>query len=265
MNLYNSKRSQLSRLLPHVMIMAVSITGLLVFQASRFHLVNITPGLKAVTILTSSVSFNYSSKLSETGIRVSSGDKIISSFSVRDKRLVVSLNSIDLNVGEKYTITVGPLIDIRSRKLAEKTYSFKVVGVSLDELSKSQRAAIIKQQDSVTYTRSSINYFGLDVLTNNGLSANQLEDVKQAFFLYSNSIKHKISQVTVLNDSLMLGPYNSNDPDPVSSSTFSIKIDNIELGAKLVYSGLSSAELYLYDQVGGKQLFDSGLLTLTNF
>lgn len=264
MNLFSPKRFP-NRLLLYVLVLLAFVMGLLVFRVLSFHLISTTPNLKAVTIITPSVVFNYSSRLSETGMKVSSRDPIVKSFAVNNKSLVVNLSSATLIVGKTYTITVGSLQDTKNRKLGAKTYSFKVVSVSFSELSKSQQADVMKRQANVPYTRSSITYSGFDVLTNNGLSTYQLEDVKQAFFLYSNSIKQKVSRVTLVNDSLVLGPYDSNSPNPISSSTFSVKVDDTALGAKLVYSGLSAAELYLYDQVSGGQLFDSGSLTPASF
>lgn len=235
------------------------------FQNFKFHLVSVTPSLNSVGVVTPDITFNYNHALVGKGLLVTSDQNIISSYSASGKKLTMSLDSAKLSLGRTYTITVGPVSDLSGKFISKKSYNFIVKNIAFASLSKEQQTTIMKQQATVPYSRTSIGYINTDALINVGLSANQLLDMQQAFFLYSKSIDKEISQVTVMTDSLVLGPYDSNSPNPISSLIFNVKIDSTELGAKLVYSGLSTAELYLYDQVGGKQLFDSGLLTPASF
>lgn len=263
--MYSSGKVMVRRLLPYVLVLGVLITGLLIFQVSRFHLVSTTPSLKSVSIITPSISFNYSSRLSETGVKVSSRDGVVKSFAVSNKALVVSIDTARLTVGKTYELIVGPLQDTRNRKLAEKTYSFKVVSVDFGQLSKSQQADILKQQANVPYTRSSINYAGFDALTGSGLSLTQLEGTKQAFFLYSNFVNQKASLVAVVDGSVVQAPYDSSSSSQTSSVSFSVKVDGSSFNARLVYSGLSDVELFLYNQNNGGLVYDSGVIAPTSY
>lgn len=263
--MYNSGKLQVRRLLPYVLVLGVLIIGLLVFQVTRFHLISTTPSLKSVSIITPSISFNYSSKLSEVGVKVSSQDGVVKSFVVSNKALVVRLYTAHLTVGKTYKITVGPLQDTSNRRLSEKMYSFKVISVDFGQLSKSQQADILKQQANVPYTRASINYAGFDALTSSGLSLNQLEGTKQAFYLYSNFVKQKVSLVTVIDGSVAQAPYDSNSSSQTSSVSFSLKVDESSYNARLVYSGLTDVELYLYNQSSGALVYDSGVISPTSY
>lgn len=265
MELFNSMdRKTFNKLFYSFVVAGLFVFGFLLFQSFRFHLVKTTPSLSAITIITPSISFNYNKPLSSAGLVISSESKVINSYTINGKSLVIRLDSSLLAVGKSYVIEVGPLQSLSGNKLPKRVYAFKVVSISFDQLSKTQRDAILKNQANPPYSRGVINYLGFDNIVTNGLSAVQEEVLKQAFFLYSKSISEQVSQITVVSGTLVLGPYDSNSPNPVSSVTFGVKIDSTILAAKLVYSGLSDVQLYLYGQPGGSVIYDSGLLTPDN-
>lgn len=262
---FYSNRFQIpSRVLYPGAALGMVLLGFMILQNLRFHLVSTTPSLGVVRIITSSISFNYNHGLSTTGLSVTSGSKIIDSYRVSGKSLIVNLKPSALSVGKTYTVVIGPLSDVSDKKLAQRSFTFKVNSVSFQNLSKAQQDVVMQQQAAVPYTRTSINYDGINVLVDAGLSADQVQEMKQAFFLYSQSINKKFSQITVIASSVVQAPYDSNSATQTSSVSFNVNVDAKTLGAKLVYTGLLTAELYLYDAPGGALIYDSGNLTPTS-
>lgn len=235
------------------------------FRSFSFHLVSTTPSLGSIGVVTPDITFNYNRSLNNKGLVVTSDQNIVSTFSITDKKLVVSLNSATISLGKTYTITVGPVSDSSGKSIGKKTYSFTTKNIAFTSLSKEQQSTVMKQQATVPYSRTSIGYTGADALVNVGLSSSQLLDMQQGFFLYSKSVNKEFLGVVIQTNSIVSGPYDSSLPNPVSSLMFGVVIDGANYNAKLVYSGLSSAELYIYEQATGKQLFDSGTLSPSDF
>jgi hypothetical protein len=96
-------------------------------------------------------------------------------------------------------------------------------------------------------------FLGFSDLTNVGLSYVQVEDIQQGFTNYSSLIS-KTSEVSIdvstINDTF-------NNTGGNSTVSFSVTLNRVkQLLAKVNYSGLLIARLYLFD--GTKQVFDSG-------
>ena len=97
-----------------------------------------------------------------------------------------------------------------------------------------------------------ILFSGTGALTDSGLTAGQLQNLKEAFFAFSPSA----SKIAVSPDSVSPGPRDISSPSPIFSMDFRVEIDAASYSAKITYGISDAVKLFLYDNHGG-QVFDS--------
>jgi len=103
-----------------------------------------------------------------------------------------------------------------------------------------------------------IIFNGTGDLTNSGLTAGQLQNLKEALFAFSPSA----SKVTVRPGSVSPGPRDVSSPNPIFSMNFRVQIDSAAYNAKITYGISDIVELFLYDS-RGSQVFDSNSVPAT--
>lgn len=259
----NSKRTKVKLLFISLVFGLLGLAGFLFYQSLQFHLVNTTPNMNSVGVVTPYISFNYNETL-RSDIKVTSSPNIVESYKVSGKNIIVSLDSSVISLGKNYTVVIGKVSGPNGKSLPSRSFNFKVRNIAFDSMPLAQQQAVMKRQLAVIYSRTSISYVGFDSLINSGLSADQVELLKQAFFLFSQFVNKDISRVIIVTGSVEQAPYDSTSATQVSSVSFNLNIDSKTMAAKLEYGGLSDVQLTLYDQAGGSLVYDSGLLTPAN-
>lgn len=100
-------------------------------------------------------------------------------------------------------------------------------------------------------------FLNLDEFITNGLSMEQLNSLRYAFYTYTTSTNPKIKQVSITKDSVIAAPPNA---DGKVVATFEVMFDaQPKMPGKLVYFG-ESIELTITD-ASGKKVFESGTVT----
>jgi len=102
-------------------------------------------------------------------------------------------------------------------------------------------------------------YLGFSKLLDIGVTSFQVDATKESFYRYSKKDQKNIKEVSIFVDSIKAVYRDRDSADPNQTATFDVKIDRKDtLKAKLVYSELRVARLYLYDAKTNGVLFDSG-------
>lgn len=262
-NFVTNNQKILRKLLPIGLLFGLVIlcfVGFTIFQSTQFHLINTTPNLNSVGVVTPYISLNYNALL-VSGAVVTSQPNVVDSYEVSGKSLVIHLKSSVITLGKNYNLSVSSISNKSGKSLSKRSFSFTVRNIAFDSLSAAQKSAVLKQQSTVPYSRNSINYIGIDALVSSGLSAAQVQDLEQAFFLYAKSVNQEITQFNIEANSLVLAPYDSTSATQSSSLTFNVTVSGKTLAARLNYTGLSAAELFLYDSSNNSLIYDSGVLT----
>lgn len=100
-------------------------------------------------------------------------------------------------------------------------------------------------------------YLNIDEFITNGLTTEQLDNLKYAFYKYTTSTNPKIKQVSITKDSVVAAPPNA---EGKSTAQFEVEFDGqAKTKATLVYFD-ESVELTLTD-TAGKKIFESGTVT----
>ena len=103
-------------------------------------------------------------------------------------------------------------------------------------------------------------FSNLDSLLNNGLTLDQISGVSAAMKAYQ-PFTTKGTLITFANNNLQLNYPDPNDPLYRPFLTTSIVVNQkTTYKIKLYYWNTSNIQLYLYDQTGGTQLYDSGVV-----
>jgi hypothetical protein len=97
-----------------------------------------------------------------------------------------------------------------------------------------------------------VDFMNTGVLINNGLTTDQINVLENEFFQF----KHTEQIVSVVANSVVLGPYNPNVVEPFVID-FNVLIDGVNYKASVSYTGLETVQLNLYSS-GGGLVFSSG-------
>jgi|GEM_PF-3488689 len=110
---------------------------------------------------------------------------------------------------------------------------------------------------------SAPTYEGFDDLLNYGLSSDQESDLKYAFTKFAAAANLRVTEIDL--GSIAIAPHDSTSASTNSTATFTATINKTTIyQARLVYSNLTAAELYLNNPQTGAQIFDSGLIDVYN-
>jgi hypothetical protein len=122
-------------------------------------------------------------------------------------------------------------------------------------------AAGASTSDAVAKGPTMPQFAGFDELQSYGISANQIDAVKYAYFKYSKSINKKINNVELHSSTINVAPHDRYSESTTDTVTFSASLDDTLYQAKVEYSGLYEARLHLLDSTG-KEFYDSGTVDL---
>ena len=101
-------------------------------------------------------------------------------------------------------------------------------------------------------TIDTIDYVNFDELLQNGLSLNQVTNLKELFLTYKKNSR----QITITTDSVQPGV---RDPSSINFNiSYSGKIDGVPYKASVIYSGFSNVSLTLINS-SGTQIFNGSL------
>ncbi len=237
----------------------VIIVALTVMRANSFHVVNTTPALNKVGILSPDLTLNYNRELSSENVSVTSSPDVVSGTKVDGKNLILTLKN-NMTTGTKYTITVVSVSSANGSQLQGKTYSFTAQDIPFNELSKEQQQTILDQQNNKPKTKDfSSSYFGESLLYDNGFTDDHVSDIEQALTNYFASVKITASTVT-FSKPIPPQPH-PDDPAAPDVYGFTVTFNDKSYSVRVTTSSISTARLYLYDATGTQQIYDSGDIT----
>jgi len=101
-----------------------------------------------------------------------------------------------------------------------------------------------------------LTFANTDVLLQNGLTVEQLEDLKFALYNYYKNFDYKVTTITFGSVSTVHDK-DSADASDIMSLTIGFN-DKITYGAKLNFSSLRQIQLTLVDKTTGQPIYNSG-------
>ncbi len=125
-----------------VIIIVLIIFG--IYQSLTFHLIATDPPLSKISVVASTINFQFNKRLVQ-GVKVTASPSIISSYSVSGKNVVVSLD-IPLKVGQSYSITLHNIRSVGGDTIISKTLLFKAKSVDNLPLTSAQNKVLLKKQ-----------------------------------------------------------------------------------------------------------------------
>jgi hypothetical protein len=105
-----------------------------------------------------------------------------------------------------------------------------------------------------TISNTAFTYKGFELLGNQGLTSDQLANVKYAVNAYVKAKQANAKSATITQKDIGAA---TKDINSSATLEFTISFDGTKLPAKLVYTGLSTIRLYIFNTQGA-QVFDSG-------
>jgi hypothetical protein len=106
------------------------------------------------------------------------------------------------------------------------------------------------------------SFVNFATLTDNGISSNQLAAVEYAYSQYITADKLPVHTVTLDTSSLQFPYRDPNNTSGVDSLSFKSTLDMNSVSAKVEYSGVNAARLYLYKSGTQELLYDSQMVDL---
>lgn len=237
-----------------IVVLFVVFIGSMASRSSQFRLDHTTPNLNNIATITPRITFTFTQPLSSQGLKVTSDQDFISSYKVNGKDLELTINS-PVNERQTYIITLVSVSSTSGQHISNKSYTFIAKDINFENLSKDQQQAILQKQTARTPSKDNYTYVGITALTDNGLTQDQVGDLKQALFQYFQSTKKNVQDVTFSNVTPPI-PH-PNDPLAPDVTTFTVSFANETYNAKLATTNISTARLYLYDTKTSSLVYDS--------
>jgi hypothetical protein len=262
---YNGRPSRKPRWFKLFIIIAVAVVLVIIAasltNASQLRVTSITPDLTNIGTITPDITLTFSKDITSDGFNVTSEPSFIHSVNADGNKLVIALEP-SLKVNNDYAFTVVKVTAADGSTLENKTYKFTAKDTSFQSLSKDQQQTLLDQQTvkpkSVDFSSS---YFGEADLYTNGLTQEQVGDVKQALYNYFTAAK--ITAPTVTFSNVVPAAPHPDDPLGPDVRSMTIAFNGKSYGAKVASTSIAGARLYLYDATG-KLAYDSGDLTPQN-
>jgi hypothetical protein len=217
------------RLILPLAIFGLFIVGLVVFliyQASLLKMVSISPTTDKITTATTSLTIGFNKPLDNTGTSVVSSPVVISSYTVSGQNLTINFNA-PMDANTKYTITIKS-ISSGGSKLTNKAFSFTPTPDTG-----------LAQQPNIDQPNPGPYFTGTEALADYGLSPQQIGGIQPAFMKYKPSLKN----VVVDTASILAVAHDPNSASPWDYVTFNVKVDDIQLSAKVGYSDITMLRL----------------------
>lgn len=118
-----------------------------------------------------------------------------------------------------------------------------------------------KTPDTYGTNKDNPVYLGFDKLLDYGLTLDQLNNLKAAFYLYSRQQSSPLKEVSMDISSLNTGYTTIANHDRLYYVTYKVKLDRTkDFIAKVEYSGLSAVRLYLLNQGDQSVVYDSQIV-----
>lgn len=212
---------------------------------ARFRLVSSAPTSDQVTIVTPDITFNYNEPLASAAKATADAD-IIKSQRVEDKSLIITLKT-PLVTRRNYTITVTNITSTGGGQIVNQLFTFAAADAQITD------APPEKEQAIRAPSRNNYNWINASELTDNGLTQDQLNVTEQAIFLYIQSTKQTVNDITF--SKVVLAPAHPDTPTAPDVTSFVVNFNDKSYSCKLAASGISVARLYMYSN--GTLVYDS--------
>ena len=125
-----------------------------------------------------------------------------------------------------------------------------------DKQTTSSYLNLVSPTTHILPSADSINFIGFDNFLNYGMPSSQLDNLRQAFFQYSKSIK----TVTVDTSSINQARHDPNSASTIAIINFKVTVDSSKYNAVFNYDDLGNDyRLYLYNPLNNNLIFDSGV------
>jgi flagellar basal body-associated protein FliL len=113
-----------------------------------------------------------------------------------------------------------------------------------------------KQPDIYGQPKNTPLYLGFAKFSDYGLGTDQVDNLKLAFYRYSQTLNAPIARVSIDVDSIVAG-HNSADPNSPFSLQFNVQFDSKDTHkARVEYTGINDVRLHILSGTG-KDIFDS--------
>jgi hypothetical protein len=239
-----------------VLVLAAIIAWSL-YNALTFHVSRTDPDTGDIGASSAFIDIYFSKPVTTNGLKISYSEPFVVSRHVSGKKIRLDLLSAGLVVGKKYTITLGTVNSTGGKMIQNKVLRFTAKNIPVDKMSKEQQQALINRQDTYPYSVQYVNYQNFDNLLSRGLSANQLQAVKQYIFDFSDRVRKQFWTVTLAQPSLVVQRH-----DAEAASLDDIFNFQVQLG-KSVYQATVTSDpindvvfLQLHDS-NGAIIYDS--------
>jgi hypothetical protein len=236
--------------------------GLSIRQVATFHLVKTDPKNSSTPNQYTAVTFTFNENLAPNSATVNylvfePGAK--GSTKVSGKSVTFTPETAFV-VGTKYTFTLKGIKSSSGHTLQDTTLTFTPQYTAYADLPADikKRLTADPQDTPQPYRASTIAIANSSLITDRGVTTDQMDLLKVAFWNYFHSVNQEQRSLTVTN--LTKVPH-----DHYSTSdtvNFDVLIgDKLTYKAKLVYSDLTNIRLYLSNPANGALIFDSQLIT----
>jgi hypothetical protein len=251
-NQRNKRLAVLGAILLGILLIAFTAYNQLVF-----HIVKTDPGMSAVSQYSPFVRIYFNNDIDAGSLKITDFGGLFESKSVKGK--VVELNFARLLTPNKeYAFSIAHVENTRGGVIENKEFRFFAKNIPIAKLSKDQQAAILARQDQIPYSVYSIDYSGFDALTEQGISAGQLLDIKTALFDYSQQASKEYPTMNLDPNSLRIVLH---DPSArvsnANSATFTVSLGGAAFSVRSEYNGLEDNTFTRIYDPSGAQVFDN--------
>jgi len=232
------------------------ILGYLFYRSTLFHIVKTDPKLSGVSASSVVIKVYFNDELNGQSLVLDDPQKILSGSSVISKVLILKLSD-SLTINKSYEVIIKNIENKDGDVITNKPLRFTAKDIPITKLSEDQQKAAINNQDKYPYDVHNITYTNFSDLTDSGISAGQLNNIKLALSDYSKVSGKKYLKMTVIDGSTVVTPHDSNSASMDNKARFTIRMGSDIYQVTVAYQGIYDAVHTVIKNNTGRTVYDS--------
>jgi hypothetical protein len=226
----------------------------LVFLVARdllfFRVSKTDPNLNNVAAASAYIDIYFSKDIVASSVSLKYSQPFVHKTEIGDNKIRLDLQTEGLEPDQSYTITIVRVDSADGKQLRDKKLTFKAKDIAVNKLSASQLKALLDKQDHYPYEVQYVTFDGFDQLLDRGVSAEQLQTLKDDIFNYSKQVKQEYWTVKMDPSSVVFQLHNAESADLTD-----------RLSSKVILNGETytlNAALDPIDNIASAQLLNAG-------
>jgi hypothetical protein len=233
----------------------------LVFLMARdilfFRISKTDPNMNNVAAASAYIDIYFSKDIVPSSVSLKYSDPFVQKVVTGDNVVRIDLKTEGLVPDRGYTITIVRVDSTGGQQILNKKLTFKAKDIPVSKLSSEQQKALLNKQDHYPYEVQYVTFDGFDQLLDRGVSAEQLQTIKDSIFNYSLQVKQEFWTVKMDQPSVAYRVHNAESADLTDRLSFKVALGDGTFTVNATLDPIDDTAIVQVSNAGGAVVYDS--------